>query len=107
MKMQKQTARTMESLIPAYIKMMQLAPPLNRRRIYSAWDEVTGAGPQTLRRSLRDGKLYVTLNSSVLRSVLYMQRDIYIKRINELLAQDPLFTPTDSKVGYIKEIILK
>ena len=29
------------------------------------------------------------------------------KRINELLAQDPLFTPTDSKVGYIKEIILK
>ena len=43
----------------------------------------------------------------MLRSVLYMQRDIYIKRINELLAQDPLFTPTDSKVGYIKEIILK
>ena len=107
MKMQKQTARTTESLIPAYIKMMQLAPSLNRRRIYSAWDEVTGAGPQTLRRSLRDGKLYITLNSSVLRSVLYMQRDIYIKRINELLAQDPLFTPTDSKVGYIKEIILK
>lgn len=107
MKMQKQKAVGMESLMPAYIRVMQLAPGLNRRRIYAAWDEVTGAASQTLRRSYKDGKLYITLSSSVLRSVLYMQRDIYIKRINELLAQDELFTKGDPRVGYVNEIILK
>ena len=42
-----------------------------------------------------------------MRSILYMQRDLYAARINAALKQDELFTPGDEKVGFVKEIILK
>ena len=42
-----------------------------------------------------------------MRSILYMQRDIYVKKINAILRQDELFTPEDPKVGFVNEIILK
>jgi hypothetical protein len=35
-----------------------------------AWDQASGAAPYTIKRYFRDGKLFITLSSSVLCSQL-------------------------------------
>ena len=97
----------MEEIVSRYIKQMRLASGLNNQRVFAAWDACSGAGPYTLRRFFRGGKLYITLNSSVLRSQLYMQRDLLIEKMNAFLSEDPLFTEDNRSVGFIQELILK
>ena len=73
----------------------------------TAWDAASGAARYTVRRFYRDGKLYITVDSSVVRSQLSFQRDALLKKINALLAEDSLFTRDDARVGFVKELILK
>ena len=70
-------------------------------------DAASGAGRYTVRRYFRDGKLYITVDSSVVRSQLSFQRDVLLEKINALLAQDELFTCDDPRSGCVKELILK
>ncbi len=107
MRFEKKRSEGMESVVQAYIRAMKLSPALNKRRIFAAWNQATEAGQYTIRQSYRDGRLTVTLNSSVVRSMLYMQRDIFVKRINEILDRDELFNSDDPNVGFVKEIVLK
>ncbi len=97
----------MDSIVREYIRQMKIATGLNTQRIFAAWDACSGAGPYTLKRFFRDGKLYITLNSSVLRSQLFLQRDLLIEKMNRFLDQDELFTQDNRTVGYIRELILK
>ena len=85
----------------------KLTSGLNTQRIFAAWDAASGAGRYTVRRFFRDGRLYITVDSSVVRSQLSFQRDTLIEKINALLAQDELFTRDDARVGIVKELILK
>lgn len=100
-------AVSMEKIVEAYIKSMKIAVGLNTQRIFAAWDACSGAGPYTLRRYFRGGKLYITLNSSVLRSQLVLQKDLLIEKMNAFLQQDPLFTQDNKTVGFVEELILK
>ena len=100
-------AVSMETLVSRYIKSMRLAAGLNTQRIFAAWDDCSGAGPFTLKRFFRGGKLYITLNSSVIRNQLSFQKDELVKKMNEHLAQDQLFTADNRSVGFIQELILK
>ncbi|MBP5625406.1 MAG: DUF721 domain-containing protein [Bacteroidales bacterium] len=93
--------------IQEYLKAARLTSGLNTQRIFAAWDAASGAGRYTVRRFFRDGKLYITVDSSVVRSQLSFQRDTLIEKINALLAQDELFTQDDARVGCVKELILK
>jgi len=79
----------------------------NTYRIFEAWDNASGAAQYTLRRYFRDGKLYITLNNSVVRGQLFFQKDALLEKINHLLEEDPLFIRDDAKVGFVKELILK
>ena len=97
----------MDRIVADYIKSMKLAAGLNTQRVFAAWDACSGAGPYTLRRFYRGGKLYITLNSSVLRSQLYMQKDLLMEKMNAFLRQDNLFTEDNKIVGFIQELILK
>ena len=97
----------MDQLVEEFIKSMRIAAGLNTQRVFAAWDACSGAGPYTLKRFYRGGKLYITLNSSVIRSQLYFQRDILIEKMNAFLAQDTLFTADNRSVGFIQELILK
>ena len=97
----------MDKIVEAYIKSMKIAVGLNTQRIFAAWDACSGAGPYTLRRYFRGGKLYITLNSSVLRSQLVLQKDLLIENMNAFLQQDPLFTQDNKTVGFVEELILK
>ena len=100
-------AVSMDEVVKQYIRSMKIAAGLNTQRIFAAWDACSGAGEFTLKRFFRDGKLYITLGSSVIRSQLYFQKDILIEKMNRFLSQDFLFTEDNHAVGYIKELILK
>lgn len=100
-------AVTMDQLVSAYIKQMKLAAGLNTQRIFEAWDLCSGAAPYTLRRYFRGGKLYITLSSSVIRNQLLFQKDALVEKMNQYLAQDPLFTRDNNTVGYIQTLVLK
>ena len=97
----------MDQIVSQYIKSMKLAAGLNTQRVFAAWDACSGAGAFTLKRFFRDGKLYITLSSSVVRSQLYFQRDLLIEKMNAFLSQDELFTSDNKTVGFIRELILK
>lgn len=97
-------AQGMDELISMYIRTMKLRDGINSRRIHAAWDEVTGAASHTLRRYFRDGTLYVTVASSMVRSHLYFQKDIIVQRMNEILSRDPMF---DGGEAPVKKLVLK
>lgn len=97
----------MDEVVNMYIKSMKLSAGLNTHRIFAAWDDASGAASFTLKRFFRDGKLYITLNSSVVRNQLSFQKDALLEKMNGILAKDELFTSDDSRVSYVKELILK
>ena len=97
----------MEELVQMFIKSMKLSAGLNTRRIFEAWDAASGASRYTLRRYFRDGKLYITLNSSMVRNQLGFQKAELVDRINEILREDELFLKDDPQVKYVEELILK
>lgn len=100
-------ALSMSEVVKDFIAKMRIAGGLNRARIYSAWDKVTGAGPYTIGRSYSRGALYITLASSVVRSQLYLQKEAILLAINKELASDPLFTKCGGDRCYVKNLILK
>jgi hypothetical protein len=106
-RVQRKTAVPLSELIRDYLKAEHLTTPLNTQRIFAAWDAASGAGSYTVRRFFREGRLYITVNSSVVRSQLSFQRDALLRRINTLLEEDELFTRDDARTGFVRELILK
>ena len=100
-------ALSMEEVIDQFIKSAKLSSGLNTQRIFSAWDECSGAGPFTLKRYFRGGTLYVTLSSSVIRNQLYFQKAALIEKMNAWLSEDSLFTKENRTAGFIREIVLR
>ncbi|MBR4735909.1 MAG: DUF721 domain-containing protein [Bacteroidales bacterium] len=100
-------AVSMDELVKQYIQSMKLTVGLNTQRVFAAWDACSGAGEFTLRRFYRDGKLYITLNSSVIRNQLHFQKAELVEKMNRFLSEDSLFTQDNRTVGYIQELILK
>ena len=107
-RLQRREPHSMDQLVRQWVRSMQLAPALNSQRIFAAWDAVSGAGPFTLRRFFRDGTLYITVDSSVVRNQLWFQRAELVGRINAFLAEDELYI-ADPKTaeGPVRQLILK
>ena len=100
-------AQGMSELIAQYIREMKLSSGFNRQRIFEAWDVVSGASRYTIDRFFRDGMLYCTISSSVVRNQLYFQRDVLVKKMNEYIDKDEMFV-RDAKDGpVIKNLICK
>ena len=97
----------MDKVVEEFIKSMKLSAGLNTQRVFAAWDACSGAGPFTIKRFYRGGKLYITLKSSVIRNQLYFQKDGLIEKMNAFLSEDTLFTADNRTVGFIQELILK
>ena len=106
-RIERKTALRMDQLVKEYIDSMKIASGLNTRRIYAAWDQASGAADYTIKRYFRAGKLYVTLNSSVVRNQLSFQKEALVEKINLLLSRDNLFTKEDPRVSWVQEIVLK
>ncbi len=107
MRMERKNAEGMDTLMLRYIKAMRLGAQHNTRRIFLAWDEVSGAGSYTLKRFYRDGKLYISLSSSVLRTHLSMQKASLMERLNAHLLQDSLFIRDEPLTPLVQDLILK
>lgn len=100
-------AQGMDEVISQYIMEMKLAGGLNRQRIFAAWDAVSGVSAYTIGKYVRNGVLYCSLSSSMIRSRLLFQKDLIVKKINEFLAEDELFVKDGGKDGFIKDIVLR
>ena len=97
----------MKELMSQFLKSSGLSKGLNTQRIFAAWDEVSGAARFTVKKFFREGRLYVTLDSSVVRSQLMFQKDILLEKINDALEKDDLFTREGTPDRVVNEIILK
>lgn len=97
----------MQEIVRMYIKSMKLSSGLNRQCIFAAWNDASGAADYTLKKFFRDGKLYITVSSSVIRNQLYFQKDILLEKMNDILSDNELFMPDGNRDVYIKELILK
>ncbi len=106
-RLSRKDAISMEELVDEYIREMKLAAGLNTQRIFTAWDEVSGAAPYTLKRFFRDGILYITLSSSVCRRELSFRKERLMADINAFLDRDPLFVKDDPRVSKVTQIVLK
>ena len=96
-------ALSMDEVVRMYVQSMKLTPALNTRRIFAAWDDASGA----LKRFFRDGRLYITLSSSVVRNQLSFQSDALVEKMNSILSKDELFARDDTRVSFVKDLILK
>ena len=106
-RIERKTALSMKEVIDMYIKSMKISAGLNTQRIFSAWDEASGAAQYTVRRFFRDGTLYITLSSSVVRNQLGFQNALLVEKINAILDGDELFTKDDPKVSFVQKLVLK
>ena len=97
----------MNTLIRELLQEGRMAEAFTSRRIFRAWDLASGAAEFTVRRYFRDGKLYITLSSSVVRSQLHFQQDVLLQKINSIARNDEFFTDTESVKGPVTQLILK
>lgn len=97
----------MENLVRDWLKRSHLGTAMDLRRIQVAWNDVTGAGRYTSRIFLKNGRLYVTMTSSVARSQLLFQKRAIIEKINAALAQDSLYSGNSAGGNNIQELIVK
>ena len=103
----RKSAIPLGELIQEYLKSSRLGSGHNTQRIFAAWDAASGAARYTVRRFFRDGKLYITVDSSVVRSQLSFQRQALRDKVNALLAEDELYIRDRSGGDVVKELILK
>ena len=106
-KISRKNAVPLSAAILEYLKEAHLTTGLNTRRIFSAWDAVSGAAPFTIKRYFRSGKLYITLNSSVVRNQLKPRKEFLLEQLNDRLARDEFFDRDDINASWVEEIVLK
>ncbi len=75
--------------------------------IFKAWDKISGAGEFTLNKFHKKGKLYIKLNSSVVRNQLSFQKKELVASLNEEILKNELYNVDNKIVNTIKEIILQ
>ena len=96
--MRKKNSQKIGDVIHEYLKALKIDDKLKEVQLIKSWDDVVG---KTIARSttniyIKNRKLFISLNSSVIRNELFMLREGLLKALND-------------KVGekIIDEIILK
>lgn len=103
----RKNASQVGDVLKLFFKENHLSASHNSYRIYQAWNDASGAGAYTIKRFFRDGKLYITLSSSVVRMQLSMQKDLLVEKINAILDRDELFIRDDERLSNVRELILR
>lgn len=100
-------AQGMEELISQYIREMKLAAGLGRQHVYDAWMQVSGASAYTVDLTFRNGVLYCTLSSSVVRNRLYFRKTELLRLLNECLKNDPVHVSGGNSGPIVRDLILR
>ena len=85
--MKRENTQLIKDVLQEFIKEERLEDGLQRVRIFGAWDLVVGdAGARaTTNKFFRDGVLYCTINSSIIRTQLYYRKDDIALQMNKML----------------------
>ncbi len=83
--MRRSESRKINDLLSQCLKELQLNNKLQEYRLIKAWPEIVGLSIAKTTHNLyiKDKKLFVYLNSSVVRNELQMLKDSLVKRLNE------------------------
>ena len=87
--MKREQTKSMRELLPLLIQEMGWEPGLNEARVSALWDELLGpsVATATYRKQLKEGKFYVKLNSSVVRSYILTEKKNIMIKINEAMGK--------------------
>lgn len=85
--MKRENTQLISAIIKEYIKEEHLEEGLNRTRLFNAWDIVVGdnGARATTAKFFRDGILYCTINSSIIRTQMYYRKDDIVYQLNKML----------------------
>lgn len=85
--MKRENTQLIKDVLQEFIKEERLEDGLQRVRIFGAWDLVVGdAGARaTTSKFFRDGILYCTINSSIIRTQLYYRKEEIVQQMNKML----------------------
>ncbi len=88
--MKRENSQLISVILKEFIKEEQLEDGLLRVRIFKAWDLVVGeAGAKaTSNKFFRDGILYCTINSSIIRTQLFYRKDDIVAQMNRMLNEN-------------------
>lgn len=83
--MRKKNTQKIDDVVREYLKALKIDGKLKEVKLIKSWEDVVG---KTIARStndiyIKDRKLYVKLNSSVIRNELFMLRDGLKKALND------------------------
>ncbi|MGM9742670.1 MAG: DUF721 domain-containing protein [Candidatus Cryptobacteroides sp.] len=105
--LQKRDPEVLSDLIPAFIRTMGLAPTVRTQLILEAWDNVSGAAPYTLSKYVKNGVLFCSISSSVVRNQLFFRKDAIVEEINRIVLNNPLMTGAKPGTKVLKSLILR
>ena len=96
--MKRENTQLISAILKEFIKEEQLEDGLERLRIFKTWDLVVGdAGARaTTSKFFKEGILYCTISSSIIRTQLFYRREDIVAMMNKMLNGD-----------IIKKLILK
>lgn len=85
--MKRENTQLIKDILQEFIKEEHLEDGLQRVRIFRTWDLVVGeAGARaTTNKFFRDGILYCTINSSIVRTQLYYCKEDIALQMNKML----------------------
>ncbi len=88
--MERSNTHNIGEAIRAYLKESRLEKPLKEHQLISSWESLLGKSIARATREIyiRNGKLYVTLTSSVIRNELYMLQDEIVRKLNESAGEE-------------------
>ena len=82
-------SKLIKELLPKFIQEMGLEGGLDEVRISALWDQLLGPSvvSATKKKQLKGGKLYVKLDSSIVRSYLFTERKNILVKMNEAMGK--------------------
>ncbi|MFP4018201.1 MAG: DUF721 domain-containing protein [Bacteroidales bacterium] len=83
--MRRKNTQRLDEIINSYLKQMDLDGKLKEVKLTSSWEEIVGKliARKTDKIFIKDRKLFVYLNSSIVRNELSMLKDSLIDELNK------------------------
>jgi len=96
--MRRSNTQTIASVIKDYLKEAQIEGKLKEVQVVNSWEELVGKtiARRTNKIYINKGKLYLHMNSSIVKNELLMHREGIIERIN-----------TNAGEEIVKEIVIR
>ena len=85
--MKRENTQLISAILQEFIKEEQLEEGLNRVRLFNVWNLIVGevGARATSNKFFKDGILYCTVNSSIIRTQLYYRKEDIVAQMNKML----------------------